>query len=374
VKEPLRLIVARGFNDKIDSMEGYHGTNNREVLVLNDGLFGTASTVVEDPKAISTRRAHGLLMAINFVIIFPLGALCARQLRSHWLRSPAIRASLFYVHIITQLVGTACAIAGFVIATKTFKTPIKTVEYGHGKLGVAVLSLVASQVLCGFLRPTATAPTMRRQVWDIIHSTLGRAAMLIGLANVGLGVLIFTNRFAGKFSIWAGLCLAGVGAISLLQYILDRQEKYAVLKNDREMALLAAPAQDNRTDDGFDNTPHKQGMQGSMGPNQPFDDAAAPIDQYGSVAPSLGAGYSGAPPAVAAAGSAPNPKLTATLLQKHEATGGGLEGNGVGLSHPAFCPSGGQLGDLGHAGWDQGKPGTMPSAPSAHQHSHQPGM
>lgn len=42
-------------------------------------------------------------MAINFIVIFPLGALAARQLRSHWLRSPAVRASLFYVHIATQV-------------------------------------------------------------------------------------------------------------------------------------------------------------------------------------------------------------------------------------------------------------------------------
>jgi len=77
--------------------------DNREVLQLDDGLFGTASTVAADRDAIKKRKAHGVLMAVNFVVIFPLGALGARQLRSHWLRSPAIRASLFYVHIATQV-------------------------------------------------------------------------------------------------------------------------------------------------------------------------------------------------------------------------------------------------------------------------------
>jgi hypothetical protein len=32
-----------------------------------------------------------------------LGALAARQLRCHWLKNPAVRASLFYVHFATQV-------------------------------------------------------------------------------------------------------------------------------------------------------------------------------------------------------------------------------------------------------------------------------
>jgi len=225
------------------------------------------------------------------------------------------------------------------------------------------------QLLLGFLRPTATAPTVRRQIWDMIHSTLGRAAMLIGLANVGLGVLIFSNKYSGNFGIWAGLCLSGVGAISLLQYILDRQEKYAVLKNDREMALLAASAPDGRTDDGFDDAPHKPGVHGSTGPDlelepTPFHDTAAPSDQYGGVPASTGglaAGGGGA----AAGTAALSPKLTATLLQRHEATSGAPDSNGVGLSHPGFCPSGRQSDDLGNAGWDHGDAAAMPPAAAA---------
>lgn len=76
---------------------------NRAIIDLSNGLFGSASTATADHKAISRRRAHGTLMAVNFILVFPLGALGARQLRSHWLKSPRIRAALFYVHIITQV-------------------------------------------------------------------------------------------------------------------------------------------------------------------------------------------------------------------------------------------------------------------------------
>ena len=51
--------------------------------------------------------------------------------------------------------------------------------------------------------------------------------MLVGLANVGLGIVIFCFTYGGNFSVWAGLCASGLGAVSLLQYIMDRQEKSA---------------------------------------------------------------------------------------------------------------------------------------------------
>lgn len=70
---------------------------------MKDGIFGTSSTAAADPQAISRRKAHGVLMAVNFIVILPLGALAARQLRCHWIKNPRIRASLFYVHIILQV-------------------------------------------------------------------------------------------------------------------------------------------------------------------------------------------------------------------------------------------------------------------------------
>lgn len=41
--------------------------------------------------------------------------------------------------------------------------------------------------------------------------------MLVGLANVGLGIVIFSFTYNGNFNTWAGLCAAGLGAMSLLQ-------------------------------------------------------------------------------------------------------------------------------------------------------------
>lgn len=103
-------------------------------------------------------------------------------------------------------------------------------------------------VLCSSLWALSVRPhannnaslARRRHIWDIVHTTLGRAAMLIGLANVALGITSFCFSYGGDFSTWAGVCAAGLGAITILQHVLDRQEKYAVLSKERESAVQGA--------------------------------------------------------------------------------------------------------------------------------------
>jgi hypothetical protein len=42
--------------------------------------------------------------------------------------------------------GVAVATAGFVLATRWFQVPYNEVQYGHGKMGVAILVIVYLQV------------------------------------------------------------------------------------------------------------------------------------------------------------------------------------------------------------------------------------
>lgn len=244
------------------------------------------------------------------------------------------------------------------------------------------------QLLLGFVRPTATASSRRRHVWDVLHSLLGRAAMLIGLANVGLGLTIFCFVYGGNFSVWAGLCATGLGALSLLQYTLDRQEKYAVLRHDREMLLKGAAGSDDGSNKGgvvgelpsqqldgsWQATPQHSGDVAKPSNEyaaEPMHDAAATADKgrftnaghaydpsgYGAQQHGLNSGY-GAPATAGAdyggsdAGGR-SPKLTSTLLQRHEASAGGQPPSNVGVSHPDFAPNGMQSGDTARASWDQ---------------------
>jgi hypothetical protein len=282
------------------------------------------------------------------------------------------------VHHQAQGKSNATNVTGLLLLA-TGRWPLRTMHWLATGSNICGSCVCAVQLILGFVRPTATAPTKHRHIWDVAHSTLGRAAMLIGLANVGLGIFIFCYTYNGDFAMWAGLCAAGLCALSLLQYITDRQEKYAVLRNDRDMLLKA------HEDDGFDGDGDVNGRDVSApsSPHKPFpgnvheQSLGSPSEAYPAAA-AAGYGYNSgsqsryhhqddvARPGGAVSGSGVidagrNVKLTANLLQQHQASSGGAPSAAPGsagqnLSQPGFAgfdlqPGGG--GD--HVEWDQGQ-------------------
>ncbi|WIA39466.1 hypothetical protein OEZ86_005565 [Tetradesmus obliquus] len=224
---PNTFIVSHGADDNLI----YHGIDNRAVLELKGPLFGgnpadVAIVTAADPLAVKRRTQHGCLMAVNFIIVFPLGALLARQLRARWLNSLAAKAVLFYMHIALQMSGVALATAGFIIATKDFGIPYKDVLFHHGTLGVTILTLVYFQLLIGFVRPPA-ASDMLRALWQLGHAMLGRCALMLGMVNVFIGIYLFGTLYKGNIGLWGGLAAAGVATIALLQIIGDLLERRA---------------------------------------------------------------------------------------------------------------------------------------------------
>jgi hypothetical protein len=216
------------------------------------------------------------------------------------------------------------------------------------------------QLILGFVRPTAKARISHRHIWDIVHSTFGRVAMIVGLANVGLGVFIYCHTYNGDFAMWAGLCAAGLGGLSLLQYLTDRQEKYAVLKNDRE--ALVNPHDDvdldGETDATGDFAPtNPQKSFPSKDPHAAAESTAAVEAAHcdAQVPPTHNGQHAASPVARNWAGdSDQNVKLTANLLQQHQANADSPAAHQVGVAHPDFDPCGVQTGDADHAERDQG--------------------
>jgi hypothetical protein len=136
--------------------------------------------------------------------------------------------------------GLIITTVGFIIATRLFGIKYDMVAFSHGRIGVAILVLIYSQVcnpqqqsghgnlklwqpararslcsllqlmltmflvlilllqlLMGLVRPAASAPTMRRHAWDVGHTVLGRSAMMLGILNAILGIYIFVTGYGG---------------------------------------------------------------------------------------------------------------------------------------------------------------------------------
>jgi hypothetical protein len=65
-------------------------------------------------------------------------------------------------------------------------------------LSASAALICCLQLLMGLVRPAASAPTMRRHAWDVGHTVLGRAAMMLGVLNAILGIFIFVSGYGGE--------------------------------------------------------------------------------------------------------------------------------------------------------------------------------
>jgi len=54
------------------------------------------------------------------------------------------------------------------------------------------------QLLLGFVRPPATASSMLRSVWLLLHALFGRFALLLGGINVFIGIFLLGFLYEGE--------------------------------------------------------------------------------------------------------------------------------------------------------------------------------
>jgi len=201
---------------------GSHQERGSFALSFGSPAVAVAGSVEKQQAAAGQRErlmvAHGSLMAIAWIVLLPLGAVFARQLKA---ASPENKPTWFKLHVFCQLAGLTTAIAGWSIALANFGR-ITDALYHHGEVGTAVMALAIFQPLNALLRPH-TGPSMARRVWDMLHWGFGKAAIILATVNVILGILIMTALPQYEFRSWFGGWAAAAAVIALLSDHLQRQ-------------------------------------------------------------------------------------------------------------------------------------------------------
>lgn len=139
------------------------------------------------------RRIHGILASLTFIGLFPLGALSLRLLPGRW---------AFWTHAILQVAGwvvfVAAAALGFVMV-RSVRVPMSDGEgwliYDprtkfHPIVGIVVFILVVGQPLLGWLHHRKYQIEGHRTAVSYLHIWNGRALMVMGIVNGGLGLRI----------------------------------------------------------------------------------------------------------------------------------------------------------------------------------------
>lgn len=151
--------------------------------------------------------AHGVVMGLAFVILFPLGAMA--------MRIPGLKGA-FWVHIGTQLFAYITAVIGLGLGiwlandTSTVRVldfhnflpsststcadrPRSHTKFNrdnHPPIGVAVIVLLLFQPLLGYMHHRVFVQKRRSSIWTYAHVWYGRVLIVVGIIEgfTGLGL------------------------------------------------------------------------------------------------------------------------------------------------------------------------------------------
>ncbi|XP_062027801.1 cytochrome b561 and DOMON domain-containing protein At2g04850 [Rosa rugosa] len=166
-------------------VQGYsptvHPTNQNDLSSITTFDVRSGSTATRHTNILTLRSAHGIINAVSWGIMLPIGAVTARYLR----HVQSLGPTWFYVHAAIQLFGFVLGTVGFAIGVKLGDMS-PGVQYSlHRKLGFAAFCLGGLQTLALLFRPKTT--TKFRKYWKSYHHFVGYACVVLGVVNVFQG-------------------------------------------------------------------------------------------------------------------------------------------------------------------------------------------
>ncbi|MCJ1438857.1 hypothetical protein MMC27_008247 [Xylographa pallens] len=134
--------------------------------------------------------AHGIIMSLAFLIFFPFGALTVRFLSNK---------ATVWIHAYLQLFAYAFAIAGMGIGVWLAVTE-QELNLTHPIIGLIVISGLFLQPFLGLIHHFIYRKTQRKTLWAHAHVWWGRALLILGAINGGLGLQLSANTVNGEIA------------------------------------------------------------------------------------------------------------------------------------------------------------------------------
>lgn len=190
---------------------GSHSTTNADNLNSKGklNLLTGASTAASGGSSILRKRnTHGVLNAVSWGLLLPMGAIFARYLKTFKSADPA----WFYLHVACQLIGYGVGVSGWATGIHLGNMS-KGITYSvHRNIGIAVFALGTLQIFALFLRPKKDHKY--RFYWNIYHHSIGYTIIILGVINIfkGMSILSVDQKWKTAYIIAIGI----LGAIALI--------------------------------------------------------------------------------------------------------------------------------------------------------------
>ncbi|KAK3721553.1 DOMON domain-containing protein frrs1L [Vermiconidia calcicola] len=173
-------------------------------------------STAEDHAAIPTYlKAHGPLMGIAFVLVFPLGAWIVR-----------LSKVTVWVHASIQLLGWMMMLAGLALGIRLGRLTDLPSNNAHTILGTLVVLFLFFQPLLGYVHHLRFRKLQKQTKWTLMHTWNGRVAVLLGMLNGGLGLRLANNTTSGEigYGVVAGVSGAAYLALIVWTDVARRKE------------------------------------------------------------------------------------------------------------------------------------------------------
>ncbi|KAH9606621.1 hypothetical protein KSS87_013057 [Heliosperma pusillum] len=155
------------------------------------------------------KNIHGVLNAISWGTLMPLGAIIARYLRVFKSANPA----WFYMHIACQCSAYILGVSGWGLGLKLGSESVGIVYEAHRNIGIALFCLATLQVFALFLR--THKDSKYRIYWNVYHHATGYSVIILSVINIYKGFDILEPLKKWKTTYTAIIIILGVIALLL---------------------------------------------------------------------------------------------------------------------------------------------------------------
>ncbi|XP_051125495.1 cytochrome b561 and DOMON domain-containing protein At5g47530 [Andrographis paniculata] len=198
------------------------GPNVRSMGSLN--LLSGATTATTSPANSKTkkRNIHGVLNAVSWGILLPIGAILARYLKVF----PAADPAWFYLHATCQTSAYIVGVAGWATGIRLGSQSAGVQYTAHRIIGIVVFCLGTLQVSALLLRPKKDHKY--RFYWNIYHHFIGYSVIVLSIINIFKGFDILNPQEKWKRAyIGVLIGLAAVAATSEIYtwFVVLRRKK-----------------------------------------------------------------------------------------------------------------------------------------------------
>ncbi|KAI4371640.1 hypothetical protein MLD38_009967 [Melastoma candidum] len=153
------------------------------------------------------RNIHGILNAVSWGILMPLGITIARYMRVFKSADPA----WFYLHIGCQLSGYVVGVAGWGTGLKLGSESAGITYSAHRSIGITLFCLATLQVFALLLRPKKDHKY--RFYWNVYHHSVGYAVIVLAIINVFKGFNILNPEKKWKHAYVGAIIVLACNAI-----------------------------------------------------------------------------------------------------------------------------------------------------------------